>query len=105
MRKTKYLNKTFDNNWKCEMVGVARTQPTFYKGTRKRTKRPGHHSYYYLFVRRTSDGKFDKMLRLSADQAAKVYKGTSTVEHYSDLKEKRQKKTNNILDKVSYYFI
>jgi len=103
MRKTKYLNKTFDNNWTCVHVGVATVNPAFHKGTRKRTKRPGHQSYYYLFVRETSDGKFDKMVRLGYHQAAKVYRGEKTVEYYAD---KKQNKINpDILNKVGYYFI
>ena len=103
MKKTKYLNKTFDNNWTCVHVGVAAVNGAFYKGTRERTKRPGHMSYYYLFVRETSDGKFDKMVRLSGQQASKVYKGEKTVEYYSD---KKQNKVNpDILNKVGYYFI
>lgn len=103
MKKTKYLNKTFDNNWTCVHVGVAAVNGAFYKGTRERTKRPGHMSYYYLFVRETSDGKFDKMVRLNCAQAASVYRGEKTVEYYSD---KKQGKDNpDILNKVGYYFI
>jgi len=103
MRKTKYLGKTFDNNWTCVHVGVATVASAFYKGTKERTKRPGHRSYYYLFVRTTSDGKFDKMVRLNFAQAARVYRGEETVEHFSDMK---QSKVNpDILNKVGYYFL
>jgi len=106
MKKTKYLGKTFDNNWRCEHVGVARTQPVFYKGTKVRTLRPGHQTYYYLFIRRTSDGKFEKMVRLNAMQAAQVYKGAKTVEYYSTKKKNKQKENKaDILNKVGYYFI
>jgi hypothetical protein len=103
MRKTKYLNQTFDNNWTCVHVGVASVCGAFYEGTRKRTKRPGHRNYYYLFVRKTSDGKFDKMVRLNGAQAAKVYKGAQTVEQVAD--KKASKVNPDILNKVGYYFL
>lgn len=103
MKKTKFLNKTFDNNWTCVHVGVANVTGAYYKGTKRRTKTAGHRNYYYLFVRETSDGKFDKMIRLSGGQATKVYNQTKTVEYYSTKKENQV--NPDILNKVGYYFI
>ena len=103
MRKSKFVGKTFDNNWVCRHCGVASVNSAYYKGTRKRTKTAGHRNYYYLFVRETSDGKFDKMIRLSGSQATKVYHGEKTVESYSDKKENLV--NADILNKVGYYFL
>lgn len=103
MKKTKFLGKTFDNNWTCVHVGVASVTRAFYKGTKRRTITAGHRNYYYLFVRETSDGKFDKMIRLSGSQATKIYNGSRTVESYADVKENLV--NPDILNKVGYYFI
>lgn len=100
-RTSKYLFKTF-GNWTCTHVGISRVQP-------KRTKKgkvsnqPGRQSYYYIFERMTSDGKAEKLVRLNAGQAAKVYRGVLTVE---EIAEARQAKgISNFKDKVSYHFI
>lgn len=102
MRKSKYLNFK-SGNWTCTHVGVARIQPKFYKGTRKVSKRPGHQSYYYVFERRTSDGKCDKMIRLSCTEAAAVYRGKITVEQISDARQSVSE--SKFTKKVSYHFI
>jgi hypothetical protein len=102
MRRSKYLNKTFDNNWTCTHVGVARKQPVFLDGTRKLSKRPHHQTYYYVFERPTSDGKAEKMIRLSAKDAARVYKGVITVEEILDIRE--AEKASGFKEKVSYHF-
>jgi len=86
MRKSKYLHKTFEN-WVCTHVGVARVQPKCYKVTRKACRSFVNKQYYYLFERLTSDCKAIKQIRLSAAQAAKVYKGLATVEMFAELKE------------------
>lgn len=102
MRKSKYLNKTF-GNWTCTHVGVARKQPVFLAGTRKTSKRPHHQTYYYIFERPTSDGKADKLVRLSAGQAAMVYRGLLSVEEVADTRQERG--VDTFKDKVSYHFI
>lgn len=102
MRTSKYLNFK-SGNWTCTHVGVARTQPKFYKGTRKVSKRPGHQSYYYIFERRTSDGKCDKMVRLSNAEAVKVYRGQLTVEQIADARQAVSE--GKFVKKVSYHFI
>ena len=104
MKKTsKYLNKTFDNNWVCIHVGVARTQAVYLEGNRQRYKRPHHQSYYYIFERPTSDGLANKQVRLDAVEAAKVYRGELLVE---DIADERQAKGIDIFkSKVSYHFI
>ena len=101
MRKSKYLNFK-SGKWTCTHVGVARTQPKFYHGTRKVSKRPGHQSYYYIFERPTSDGKADKLVRLSASQAAKVYRGEISVEEISKARQAVSEK--EFTKKVSYHF-
>ena len=101
LRTSKYLNKTFDNGWVCTHVGIARVQN---KKTRQHTvsRQPGRQTYYYIFERETSDGKADKLIRLSAQQAAKVYRGELKVE---DVAEARQAvSVNRFTSKVSYHF-
>lgn len=101
MRKSKFLNFK-SGNWVCTHVGVASVTPTFYRGTKKRTKTAGHQNYYYIFERPTSDGKADKLIRLNATQAGKVYRGELTVEQ---LAEARQAKSEGkFTKKVSYHF-
>lgn len=94
-RISKYLNKTFDNNWTCTHVGIASVQG-------KRAKWAGHRNYYYIFERRTSDDKADKLIRLNCGEAAKVYRGVLKVE---DIANARQAKgENKFARKVSYHF-
>ena len=100
MKKTKYLNQTF-GDWVCTHVGIARVQG---KKTRNKTvsKQPGRQTYYYIFERQTSDGKAEKLVRLSAAQAAKVYRGELSVETVADLRQ--EKGVGTFKDKVSYHF-
>jgi hypothetical protein len=102
MRKSKYLNKTF-GNWTCTHVGVARKQPVYLKGTRHVSLRPHHQTYYYIFERKTSDGKAEKLVRLTAGQAAMVYRGELSVEEVADLRQ--EKSMSAFKSKVSYHFI
>ena len=100
-RKSKYLFKTF-GNWTCTHVGISRVQP---KKTRKGkvSNQPGRQTYYYIFERPTSDGKAEKLVRLNAGQAAKVYRGVLTVEEVADARQAAGVAT--FKDKVSYHFI
>lgn len=102
MRKSKYENFK-SGNWTCTHVGVAAVNSAFYKGTKERTLYPGHRTYYYIFERRTSDGKCDKMVRLSCREAARVYRGELTVEQIS--KARQAKSINKFTKKVSYHFL
>lgn len=99
-RTSKYLFKTF-GAWTCTYVGISRVQP---KKTRKgkTSNQPGRQTYYYIFERKTSDGKADKMVRLSAAQAAKVYRGNLLVEDVADTRQ--EKGANKFTNKVSYHF-
>lgn len=101
MKKTKYLNQQF-GNWTCTHVGIARVQG---KKTKNKTvsKQPGRQTYYYVFERETSDGRAEKLVRLSAAQAAKVYRGEVTVEEIADARQ--SKGVAAFKDKVSYHFI
>lgn len=100
-RKSKYLFKTF-GNWTCTHVGISRVQP---KKTRKGkvSNQPGRQTYYYIFERPTSDGKAEKLVRLNAGQAAKVYRGVLTVEEVAEARQAAGVAT--FKDKVSYHFI
>lgn len=99
-RTSKYLFKTF-GNWTCTHVGISRVQP---KKTRKGkvSNQPGRQTYYYIFERPTSDGKAEKLVRLNAGQAAKVYRGLLTVEEVAEARQ--EKGVNTFKDKVSYHF-
>ena len=102
MRKSKYLNKTF-GNWTCTHVGVAIKTGAFKKGTRVRNAYPHHQTYYYIFERKTSDGLAEKLVRLNARQAAKVYRGELSVEEIAEARQ--EKGASTFKDKVSYHFI
>jgi hypothetical protein len=103
MRKSKYLNKEFDNGWVCTHVGVASVTPAFYKGTKKRTKGQGHQHYYYVCERTTSDGKADKLVRLSDKEILKVARGITTVEAIAEARQEVSER--KFTKKVSYHFI
>ena len=100
-RTSKYINKQF-GNWNCTHIGISRVQP---KRTQsgKVSKRPGHQTYYYIFERLTSDGIAEKLVRLTASEAAKVYRGETTVEQIA--RNRQASKANEFKSKVSYHFI
>lgn len=100
-RTSKYLFKTF-GAWTCTHVGISRVQP---KKTRKgkTSNQPGRQTYYYIFERKTSDGLAEKLVRLNARQAAKVYRGELSVEAVADTRQ--EKGVSTFKDKVSYHFI
>ena len=101
-RTSKYLNKEFDNGWVCTYVGTAYVCPKRYRFQQGKTKRPGSQTYYYVFERRTLDGKADKIVRLSSRQAADVYSGKLLVESIADAKA--AKASRSYVGKVSYSF-
>ena len=101
MRTSKYLNKEF-GAWQCVHVGVAYVQAKWKKAHRGLAKRKGARTYYYCFTRRTSDDLADKMIRVDAQTAAKIYRGDITCEQILDEREARdQSKFTNM---VSYHF-
>ena len=100
MKKTKYLNKVF-GAWKCVSVGIARVQGKRTK-TNAVSKQPGRQTYFYIFERPTSDGKASKIVRLSAQQAAKVYRGQLSVEDIVD--SRVAKNVEAVATRVSYHF-
>lgn len=102
MRKSKYLNKEFDNGWVCTHVGVASVVPAFYHGTKKRTKSKGHQHYYYVCERQTSDGKADKLVRLSDKEILSVARGQITVEQIAVARQAVSE--DEFTRKVSYHF-
>lgn len=100
-RTSKYINKQF-GNWTCTHVGISRVQPKKTM-TGKLSKQPGRQTYYYIFERLTSDGKAEKLVRLTAAEAAKVYRGQASVE--SIARARQQSGVNEFKSKVSYHFI
>lgn len=92
--RSKYLNKSF-GTWVCTYVGIAYVQ-------RKRAKYAEHRTYYYIFERQTSDKKANKLIRLEAYEAAKVYNQKTTVESFAIKRAKRNQKT--FTQKISYSF-
>ena len=102
MRTSKYLNRTFDNGWKCTYVGTAVKTRVFKKGSRTPNSYPHHQTYYYIFERQTSDHKADKLVRLSCTEAAKVYRGEITVEAIANARQAVSEK--KFTKKVSYHF-
>jgi len=102
MRKSKYENLK-SGRWVCTHVGVAYVQATCLKGSKEPSLRPHHQSYYYIFERRTSDGKADKLIRLSHREAARVYRGEISVEEIA--KARQAKKASEFVRKISYHFI
>lgn len=92
--RSKYLNRQF-GNWTCIYVGIATVQG-------KKAKWSGHRSYYYIFQRRTSDDKADKMIKLNSIEASQVYHGKILVEQILDKRETRVEK--RFSRKVSYHF-
>ncbi len=100
-RTSKYLNKEFDNGWRCVHVGIAKVQPKR-KQDRSLSKNPGRQSYYYDLERPTSDGKATKHIRLNCKEAAKVYRGAVTVEELLDIRE--AKRESEFTKRVNYHF-
>lgn len=90
-RDSKYVGREFDNGWVCTGINIA------YVASGKRS---GGRTYWYAFERKTSDGKFDKWIRVSAQNAAKVWRGELTVEDISLIQEKK----NSGVYKVNYQF-
>lgn len=70
-RTSKFVGYEFDNGWVCTGINIAHTTLTH---------RNGGPTYWYAFERRTSDGKFDKWIRVEASDATKIYRGELTVE-------------------------
>lgn len=102
MRKSKFMGLV-SGNWICTHVGVAKVQPKFLTGTRIPRKSPGHQEYYYIFERMTSDKKAEKLLRLSANEATKVWKNEITVD---EIEAKREAtKAVEFTKKISYHFV
>ena len=100
-RTSKYLNKQF-GDWTCTHVGISRVQPKKTLSGRK-SRRPGHQTYYYIFERLTSDSLAEKLVRLNQAQAAKVYRGKLSVEQVAN--ERQSKGVSTFKEKVSYHFL
>lgn len=100
-RTSKYLHKQF-GDWTCTHVGISRVQPKRTLSGRK-SRQPGHQTYYYIFERITSDGAAEKLVRLNQAQAAKVYRGKLSVEQIAD--ERQSKGVSTFKEKVSYHFL
>lgn len=94
-KNSKYFMKEF-GEWLCTQVAVESV-------VGKKFKSFGKRHYYYIFERLTSDHKAFKMIRLSAKQAAKVWKGERTVESFLEYKEKTE--NTQFKNYISYNFV
>lgn len=94
-KSSKYLGKTF-GNWTCVSIGINNVQG-------KKAKAPYHQNYYYIFQRKTSDGKALKSIRLNSGEASKVYKGKVDVE--TILTKREAKAITSFNRGVTYRFI
>lgn len=97
MRKakvSKYVGKTFDNGWVCTGINVA------YCTLKHKNGGP---RYWYAFERRTSDGKFDKWIRIEAKDATRIWRGELTVEAVCQAREAGKKNRHG--HSVNYNFI
>lgn len=91
MKKSKFVGKMFDNGWVCTGCNLA---ANYGHGTK-------HNQYWYAFERKTSDGKFDKWIRIEGYMATKIWNGTRTVESIS----LRREKESSGIHKINYNFI
>jgi hypothetical protein len=69
----------------------------------RKSRQPGHQTYYYIFERLTSDNMAEKLVRLNQAQAAKVYRGKLSVEQIAN--ERQSKGVSTFKEKVSYHFL
>jgi len=77
MKRSKYINQTFDNNWKCTAIYLA---ANYGHGTR-------HNAYRYELGRVTSDGKCDKYITVSGPTMSKIARGLISAETISVRRE------------------
>lgn len=91
-RTSKFVGKEFDNGWVCTGINVAHCTLAH---------KNGGPTYWYAFERKTSDGKFDKWIRVEASEATKIYKSELTVEAVCEQHEKLQEG----IHKVNYNFV
>lgn len=95
MRKqkaSKFVGKEFDNGWVCTGINIAHATLAH---------KNGGPTYWYAFERRTSDGKFDKWIRVESHHATKIYKGEITVESICVGRETGEPKSKH---SVNYQF-
>lgn len=104
MKKSKYLGLK-QGSWLCTKVNIAYRQGAYYKGTKTPVKStPGTMTYSYDFERETSDDKADKLVKLSASEAAKVWRGDATVEEIAEKRRSKAKRLKATDRKVRYWF-
>lgn len=92
-RTSKFVGKEFDNGWVCTGINVAHCTLTH---------KNGGPTYWYAFERKTSDGKFDKWIRVEGHEATKIYKGKITVEEVCELRERAEKNKHG--HNINYMF-
>jgi len=93
-KQSKFVGKEFDNGWVCTGINIARATLTH---------KNGGPTYWYAMARKTSDGKFDKWIRIEGHEASKVYKGLITVEEICEARESAVKTKSK--HSVNYQFI
>lgn len=92
MRKSKFVGKVYDHNWKVIAIYLAAN----YSHSTK------HNYYRYELSRRTSDNLCDKIITVSANTMTKIDRGILFVEDVANRKLRKQKfskakTTNNVL--------
>ena len=92
MKKSKFVSKTYDNNWVCTNIFLA---ANYGHGTK-------HNYYRYELGRMTSDGKCDKYITVSGGTMAKIAKGIVSAESISVKREQTNHK--NTKSKNLYAF-
>jgi len=92
MKKSKFVNQTFDNNWVCTDIFLA---ANYGHGTR-------HNAYRYQLGRITSDGKCDKYITVSGSTMNRIAKGLITAESISVRREHTKHKTTKTKNLYSF---
>lgn len=92
MKKSKFVNQQFDNNWVCTNIFLA---ANYGHGTK-------HNAYRYELGRMTSDGKCEKYITVSGSTMTKIARGQLSAEDISVRRE--QKKARNTKIKNLYSF-
>ena len=92
MIKSKYLGRTYDNNWKVVAVELA--------GRYGKRGAKGN-SYRFFLARETSDGKFDKTMCISHNTMVKIDRAELSVEQLET--SKRQMEGANVFRNAIYY--
>jgi len=93
MKKSKYVNQIFDNNWVCTDIFLA---ANYGHGTK-------HNAYRYQLGRITSDGKCNKYITVSGSTMRKIARNELSAEAIS-IRREVTKQHKNTITKNLYSF-